>query len=193
MISMSVLEILSEKFPVGDINLFVINLILAIIWLGVGIILGKFAGFVLRKGVEKANIQRSVRNSFVELIITVVKWSIYILFISIALEQLDIPELTNWITSVLVVIPALVGALILIAVGFSISIYLRDLIEESGILGCKILSMIFFYFVLYVFMVYAVKTALISQNKTTVDMIILILTGIVSASVAWWHVKNKEK
>jgi hypothetical protein len=186
MIGLSLLSVLGEKFSVGDINLFIINLILATVLLGIGILLGKFVKFVFRKGIEKAGIETTTKKSMIELFLTVIKWSIYILFVSLALDQLGIPQLTSWLTSVLVVIPALVGALLLIAVGFAIAIYLKSIIEES-----EILSEIFFYFILYVFMIFAIKTALISQDKSTVNMVVIILTAIVAAALAYSHIKGK--
>jgi hypothetical protein len=191
MIGLSLLSVLGEKFSVGDINLFIINLILATVLLGIGILLGKFVKFVFRKGIEKAGIETTTKKSMIELFLTVIKWSIYILFVSLALDQLGIPQLTSWLTSVLVVIPALVGALLLIAVGFAIAIYLKSIIEESEIEGWQILSEIFFYFILYVFMIFAIKTALISQDKSTVNMVVIILTAIVAAALAYSHIKGK--
>ena len=190
MITLSLLSALSEKFSALDINLFIVNFIIAAILIGVGIFLGKFVKFLLRKIIVQARMGRTAQKSFVELFLTIIKWSIYILFISLALDQLGIPEVTRWLTSILVVIPALVGALILLGIGFAIAIYLRDLIGDSGIIDSGILSVIFFYFVLYVFMIFALKTALISQDKATVNIIILILTAIVSGATAYWYVKK---
>jgi len=192
MIIHSLLSTLLGKLPIKDINLFIINLILAIILIGIGIFSGKFVKFVLKKIIEKAGIEKTTRKSFIELFLAVVKLSIYLLFISLALDQLGIPQLTSWLTSILVVIPALVGALILIAVGFAIAVYLRDLIEESNILGWEILSMILFYFVIYIFIIFALKTALISQDKSTVNTIIVILTAVISAAVAYSHIKTPK-
>jgi len=190
MVNASVSSTLLEKLGISDFNLFLINLIIAIILIAIGFFLGKFLKFILRKVIEKANIDKTARKSFIELFLTIVQYSIYILFIVLALDVLGIPQLTSWLTSVLVVIPALVGALFLIAAGFAIAIYLKDLIEESNVLGWQILSMIFFYFVIYIFLVFAIKTALISQDKSTVNTIIIILTAIIGAAVAYWHVKK---
>jgi len=187
---MGLLSSLVEKFYITDINVFLTNVIIAAVLIGVGIFLGKIIGFLVKKIIEKSAVGKTAKKNFIELFLTVVKWSIYILFISLALDQLKIPQLTNWLTSVLVVIPAFVGSLILIIVGFSIGIYLRDLIEGSEILDKKILGSIFFYFTIYIFIIFALKAALISQDKNTVNWIIIILTGIISAGLAYWHVRK---
>jgi len=191
MIALSLLSVLSDKFAIGDINLFLINLVIAIILLGIGIFLGKFVKFVFKKTLEKSGVERTTKKSFIELFLTVIKWSIYLLFLSLALDQLGIPQLTKWLTSILVVIPAIVGALLLISLGFGIAVYLKSLVEESEIEGWKILANIMFYFSIYIFSIFAIKTALISQDKSTVNMIVLILTAIITAAIAYYHVKKK--
>lgn len=190
MISLGLLSTLSGKFVIGDINLFIVNLILAVIILIVGFFLGKIIKVIFRKLIEQSGVARTAKKSFVDLFLIVIQWSIYILFVSLALDQLGIPQLTSWLTSILVVIPALVGALILISIGFAIAVYLKDLISDSKILRKEILGTIFFYFVIYIFIIFAIKTALIEQDKNTVNTIIIILTAIVSAAVAYSHIKK---
>lgn len=187
---LEVLRILGEKFQIQDFNLFFVNLALAIILLVFGFVLGRFVKYVLKKAIYQANLDRTIRASFIDLFLTVIKWAIYVLFVNLALIQVGIPQFTEWITSILVVIPALVGALILIAIGFAIAVYLREVIEESQILGWKTLSKIFFYFVIYVFMIFAIKTALLSQSKELVNTLVIVLTAIIAAGVTYWHIKK---
>ncbi len=190
MISLSLFSALSAKFQITDINLFIINVIIAVLLVVIGVFLGNFLKFILRRIIQKSDMQKTAKRSFIELFLTIIKWSIYIIFIVLALDQIGIPQLTNWITSILVVIPALVGAILLIAIGFGLAIYLRGIIEDSNIVDKKVLSMVFFYFILYVFLIFALKTSLIAQDKSTVNMVIIILTAIISAAVAWWHVRK---
>ena len=140
MIFYSISSILEQKFGILDLNTFFVNLIFASILLLIGLFLGWFVKLGLKKIIKKAELEKTTRKSFINLFLTVIKWSIYLLFISLALDTLGIPQLTSWITSAIRVIPAFVGALILIAVGFGIAVYLRDIIEESKILGWDILS-----------------------------------------------------
>jgi len=175
----------------GSLDVFLVNFIVAAILFGVGIILGRFVTRILRRSAERTRVESTVRKSFVELFITVIRWSIYIIFINLALAQLNIPQLTDWLISVLVVIPALTGALLILGAGFVLAQYLKEIIRESKIEGWEMLSMILFYFVIYIFLVFAIKTALIKQDKNIVNIIILIFTGVVSAAVAYWHVKKR--
>lgn len=193
MITYSFLSALSERFAIDDFNSFIVNLIFAVLIFVAGIFLAKLVNFLVRRTIKRASMERVTTASFIRLFLSVVEWSIYLLFLSFALQQLGIPELTSWLTSILVVIPALVGASILIAVGFAVAIYTRDVIAESRIVEWKLLSSIFFYFILFVFMIFALKTALISIDRDIVDKIILILTPIIAIGVAYWMVKKKTR
>ena len=127
-----------------------------------GIFLGKIVNFGLKKLSQKLELNKKIRGSFIELFLVVIKWSIYIIFISIGLNKLEIPTLTNFFTGILITIPAFTGALVLLAIGFIIAIYLRDVIEDAEVTGWDLISKVVFYFVLFLFGVYALKTALIS-------------------------------
>ena len=174
-----------------NIDQIIVNSILAIILLGVGILLGKFLEKILKRAVERTSIEREIKPSFVNLFISVIKWSIYVIFVNLALTQFHIPALTDWLVSALVIIPALTGAIVLIWVGFAIASYLERAIEESRIHGWEVLSKVFFYFVLYLFLFFAIKMAFVGQDRDFVNTILLIFTVIVGAAVAWWNVKKR--
>ena len=171
---------------------FVINIVLAAALVVIGVGLGKLVKFLLKKAMEKAKIEKAVKYGFVELLLVVIKWAIYIIFINLALIQLGIPELTEWLTGILVLFPALVGALLLIAIGFAIATYLKEVIEDSRIEGWKVLNKIVYFFVIYVFLVFAFRTALIFPlGKDTVNLLLVILSGILAAGIAYWYSKQK--
>lgn len=174
-----------------NIDQIIVNSILAIILLGVGILLGKFLEKILKRAVERTSIEREIKPSFVNLFISVIKWSIYVLFINLALTQFHIPALTDWLVSALVIIPALTGAIVLIWVGFSIASYLERAIEDSRIHGWEVLSKVFFYFVLYLFLFFAIKMAFVGQDRDFVNTILLIFTVVVGVAVAWWNVRKR--
>ncbi|PIN77880.1 hypothetical protein COV15_01135 [Candidatus Woesearchaeota archaeon CG10_big_fil_rev_8_21_14_0_10_34_12] len=172
---------------------FLANVLVAVVLVIVGIFLGKIIKFGLRKFFERINVDKIVKHSFVELFLMVIKWSIYILFIDIALIQLGIPSFTKWLTTILGVIPALTGALIIISVGFAIAVYLKNVIVESRVEGWNMLSQIFFYFVMYIFMILAFRTAFISlQDKVLANILIVIFTALGGIALLIYFVQNKR-
>lgn len=164
--------------------------ITAIAILLVGIVLGKIISYGLKKTSKKLEINKKIRPSFIELFVFVVRWSVYLSFFSYALNYMQISALTTFFIRVLITIPAFVGALIIISVGFAIAVYLRDVIEDAEITGWDLISQIIFYFVLYISGVYALKIALFSLNEATVNWLIIILTAVVASSLGYLFVKK---
>lgn len=162
------------NFSSGEVLL---NVLIAASLIILGVIAGKLVKFVLRKFLEKINIKKIAKPSFVNLFLVVVKWSVYILFINLALMQLRIPEFTGWLTTILGVIPSLTGSLIIISAGFAMANYLKKVISDSKVDGWQTLSQIFFYFILYIFIIFALKTSLLTlHDKFISDILIVVFT-----------------
>ena len=176
-----------------DINQLIINIIFAIIIIVVGFFLGKIIEIGLKKLSQKLELSKSIRGSFIDLFLVVIKWSVILIFANIGLTRLEIPLLTKFFTSILITIPAFTGALVLLAIGFAIAIYLRDVIEDAEITGWDLISKVVFYFVLYVFGIYALKTALISFDEQTTNWIVIILTGVITAAVSYIIAKKETR
>ncbi|MBS3074482.1 hypothetical protein J4447_03440 [Candidatus Pacearchaeota archaeon] len=174
-----------------DIGDFFTNLIFAAVLIVAGVILGTLVNIILKKMAKKGELDKARSYNFIKLFIMVITWSIYLLFLNFALVELNIPVLTGWLSSILLVIPSLTGALILIVAGFAIATYLKNVIEESRIEHWKILANIFWFFVLYIFTVFAFKTALISINSTIVNWLIVIMSGVVGAGLTYHIVRKK--
>ena len=166
------------------------NILIGLIFIIIGIGLGRISFIILSKLLKKLSIKNKVSESFIRLLLTIIEWSIYIVFINLALKQLDIPLITGIITKVIIVIPAITSALILIGAGTAIAYYLREVIEDSEVLGWKMISMYFFYFITYVFGVYSLKIALISVETLFVNIIIVVFTFIIASAIAYSHIKK---
>jgi len=174
-----------------SINEFLFKLFIAIVLILVGIFLGKAIAFGLKKLAKKIDLQSKMRPSLINLIIAVVKWTVYVVFIDLALVQLPISGLTSAISKALVVIPALVGALIIILIGFGIAVFIREVIEDTEVTGWKMLSQYLFYFIIFVFGVYGLKVALISLDEFVSNVIVLILAGVFAIGLGYLIVKKE--
>lgn len=180
---MAVLELVKEALltRVSDVNFssgeLILRFLIAILIVIIGIFAGKLIKFALRKFLEKIKIQRVIKASFIDLFLVVVKWSVVIIFINFALYQLGVPAFTGWLTTILGVIPSLTGSLIIISVGFAIANYLKKAITESRLEEWQTLSQIFFYFVLYIFIIFALKTSLLTlQDRLMSDVLVIAFT-----------------
>lgn len=178
---------LSEVLGLSSINLnqILLKSLIAVIIILLGVLLGKAINFGLKRLSKSLELNKHIRGSFIDLFLFIIRWSIYIMFINLSLTYLQIPALTKIFGKVFITIPAFTGALILLAIGFALAIYLRGVIEDAEVTGWDLISRVVFYFVLYVFGVYAIKTALISFSEITTNYIILILTATISAGFAY--------
>lgn len=184
---MAIKDIFSGNNLLASINLnqIILNSLIAIAIIALGIFLGKIISTGLKKLSQKLELNKKIRGSFINLFIVVIRWSIYIIFINLGLDQLRIPTLTSFFTNILITIPAFIGALILLSIGFAIAIYLREIIEDAEVTGGDLISKIIFYFVILIFGVYALQTALISFDETTTRLILVILVAVTSSAFAY--------
>jgi hypothetical protein len=176
-----------------ELDSLFLKALISILIVIIGIIFGKIIGYLLKKISKSLELNKHIRGSFIDLIILVIKWSTYLIFINLALKYLEIPRFTEFFETVLITIPAFVGALIILAIGFALAIYLREVIEDAEVTGWDLISLVIFYFVLYVFGVYALKTALIIFDETTTNFIILILTAIISTGTVYTLIKKGKR
>ena len=159
------------------------------------ILMGIFVGIIFTKALKKLStkleLQKNIRASFIDLFLVIIKWSIYLIFLNFALKQLQILSLTAFVSKILIIIPAFTGALVLIASGFAIAVYLRDVIEDSEVTGWRMISMIIFYFIIYISIIYALKTALIFLDDIISNYAIVALTIIFGVATAYYTVKKE--
>jgi len=172
------------------LNDILIKVPLSALILLMGVVLGKTLNFGLRRLSQKVELSKHIRGSFIDLFLVIIRWSIYIIFLNLALDQLQIPALTTFFTAVLVTIPAFVGAIILVVIGFSLAHYLKKIVLNSEIKTAESFSQVMFYFVLYMFGVYALKTAMISFEPYLTNNVVLIFTLVLVITVSYKVSKN---
>ena len=180
-------------FSNNGLNEVVFGIFLAIVVLLVGIAIGKLFAKLLNKLARRGELTKDIRPSFIGLIIVVIKWSIYIGALNVSLMILPFPIFSDLLNRVLIVVPALTASLVLIGIGFAIAIYLREVVEDSEITGWKTLSQYLYYFILYVFGVYAINLALISINSFVRNCITIALTTVLAAALTYVIIKNETK
>ena len=165
----------------------------AILILIAGVTLGKISTWVLKKLSKKLDFEKSIQSSFIRLIISVIRWSIYVVFINWAIMQIKLPGLTGAVSGALIVVPALVGALILISLGFAVAVYLREVIEDAEVKEWKTISMYLYYFILFVSGVYALNLALVSIPFSIRGWILVFASVIISSAVGYKIIKVSQK
>jgi hypothetical protein len=175
-----------------DTNLLILRILVSVGIIILGVIFGKLVNFGLKRLFKKIELEKKIKGGILDLFRAIIRWSIYLVFLVAGLSQLGTTNLTKTITSVLIIIPTFVGALILIIAGFSIAYFLKRIISESGIKNVEPLSEVVFYFVIYLAGIYALKTALVSFGDSLTNYLIMILTAVFGLVGAYFVIKKNK-
>jgi len=169
---------------IADMNYstLTINMFFSLAILLAGIFIGKGISYLLKKFSEKLDLNKKMRPSFIELIITLIRWSIYIIFFNSALNQLPKLEVIRIITKSLIVIPSFVGSIIIIFLSFIIASYLKTTVEEAHA-EWKFLAMYLFYFVILIMGIFAFRVALFNINIDTLNYLTVIMSTLFVTSI----------
>ena len=159
----------------------------------IGILLGKIIDSAFRKLIEKIEIDKHVRGSFIELFLFVIRWTIYISFINLGLDQLGLEVVSNFLPSILITIPTFTGALLLLVIGIGLAHYLRKIIKKSEIEGWEFMSQVVFYFVVFMFGIYSFRIALIPVDASTRSLVLIYAAAIALAGVVYYQVQKELK
>jgi hypothetical protein len=160
---------------------FLPNLLGALVLLGIGWLIGSVVGRIVKEIVRRLKLddllfkKKKPLFKLSDLFSIIFSWAIYILFIQAAFETLGIPALVEALSAILAFIPGLIKAIIIVVAGYAIAEYVREKIEESKIMYCKLVAKIMFFIIIYI----AVATALpsIGIDASLINMILIILVA----------------
>ena len=160
----------------------------------IGVLLGKILSVGLKKLSEKLDMHKHVKVGFIDLTLLIVRWSIYLVFINLALDQLAIPTITHYFSAFLIAIPSFTGGLLLLILGFAFAFYLKKVIKtsEEGA-GWEFISQAVFFFVLIIFGVYALRIALTPIAEAVRNTLIGVIITICSAGAVYFFVQRELK
>ena len=185
------MAILEQVFNVTEIlqnlgSFTVYKLLPAILILLIGWFVGKIFGKIIRSILKKLKADRYFkfgRGFEVSNIFSVIAtWMIYLLFIILAVDVLEIEVLSTILIDVLRFIPLVVEAIIIILVGYLVAKYVQGQIVASKVSYSEIMGQVIFFFIIII----AIDLALhaIGLEPFVIDGIILILVGSVGLGIA---------
>lgn len=157
--------------------------IFALVIIALGIFVGKGVSYLMSKFGEKLDLDKKMRSSFWGLIVNLVRWSIYLVFLNWAINQMGVPNLTSALSKVLLVIPSFVVSILIVVIGFIIARYLKDISQESVDKENEFISKYLFYFVIFISGVYALKIALYNFDTNILNSLTIIFSIIFAMSI----------
>lgn len=169
---------------------FILNIFISLAILFFGIFLGKLTSYSLSKLIEKLDSSKKIKSTLVGLIINLVRWSIYLIFVNIALAQLPTHSLTSAFSNILLTIPLFVASITILVLGFIVAEYLKNTTLEFGVDKYKFLSLYVFYFIVFISGIYALRIALFSLESITTNYIVLIAAFFSLAAIAYHLIKK---
>mgnify|MGYP006283556105 CR=1 FL=1 len=169
---------------------FLPNIVSAIIILIIGLIVGKILGKVVREVLERINLDYFVTEqkkpvvSITDIFVVIIRWWIYLAFIAAAVSEqvLGIATLSVWVSKITNFIPNIVGAAVILVVGYALGEYIKNHIKKTETIYAHITGKVFMFFVLYVAI--AVALPVLGIPATLVNNILLVIIGSIGLGVA---------
>ncbi len=169
---------------------FLPNLVGAIILLVIGLVVGKDVGRVVKEVLDKIKIDYYVSEThkpvvhLSSLFSVVARWWIYLAFIAAALsrEVLGITQLAIWVVEIETFIPKIIGASLILVVGYALGEYIKGHIKKTNTLWGAMVGKVLFFFIIYVSIALALPILGISAGL--VNNILLVIIGSVGLGVA---------
>ncbi len=120
------------------------NMFLAITAIFAGLIFGKIIGRTVSEIVEKIGLDKTLKGSVIEkgveaagttipgLFNLVVRWSIYLIAVMIAMDYLNIPQVNGFILNFINYLPNVFAAMVILFVGLVIADFLGNFLKNAG-------------------------------------------------------------
>jgi hypothetical protein len=174
------------------------KIIAALILLGIGLLVGRIIGWVVRKVAEKMNVDthwnktsvgQSVSRSgwsLSRIIATASRWFVYLFFISAAVNVLEFQQLSQAINSVWLWIPNVIAFIVVLAIGAVIADFVGRWMQRElparGVVGGKAIGLAATG-ILYA-IVFAVAVAQLQIGETILNSVISALVWGIAAAIA---------
>ena len=143
-----------------------------------------FVGKAIKKVLTSYNIDERITGDktppikLSSLIPKIFSWAIYLIFIQAAVEVLEIEALVEVVGAIIAFLPGLIGAIIIIIVGYMLGDYIRKQVKASGEAYSDLVGAGLFFFILYISV--ALALPLVGIDPTLVNNILLLLVGAVA-------------
>ena len=169
---------------------FLPNLIAAVVLLVIGLVVGKIVGRIVKELLDRVRLDYYVTEmkkppiSMSSLFSVIARWWIYLAFIAAALSNqvLGIPALALWIAEVQAFIPRIIGAAIILVVGYVLAEYIRSHIKKGPTLYGALVGKVLFFFTLYVSI--ALALPILGISSSLISNILLVIIASVGLGVA---------
>ncbi|MBL7160176.1 MAG: hypothetical protein ISS95_01295 [Candidatus Aenigmarchaeota archaeon] len=167
---------------------FIPNLLAAFIILIIGLFVGKGLGRLTREILSRAKIDHWITDEgkmhfkLSNVFDVIIRWVIYLVFIKEATQQLGVVAISDFVSSVISVLPGLIEAALLIIIGYTLAIYIKDKIMHSKTLYSDMVGKIVFFLLIYLSI--ALALPFVNIDPSLINSMLLIVIGGISLGLA---------
>ena len=170
-----------------SVILFFPKIVAAVILLAIGWGIGSLVGRIVKELMLRFKIDQHISKKgsmlrLSDIFPIIFEWVIYLVFIKAAVEALGIQALIDFVGMVLDFIPGLLGAIIIVIVGYVIAGYVQRQIEKSKIIYSAIMGKILFWLIIYIAV--ALALPLVRIDATLINNLLLIIVGSIGIGLA---------
>lgn len=159
------------------------SMILLVIGWAIGTIIGRIAKEIMvRIKLDQYLLKRGHLIKLSDIFPLIIQWIIYLVFIQAAVEALGLVALTEFVGMVVNFIPGLLGAIIVVIVGYALAGYVQNEVEKSKITYSNIMAKLIFWLMIYVS--FAIALPLVGIDATAINYLLLISVGSIGVGLA---------
>lgn len=167
---------------------FAIRLLSAIILLFIGWIVGTIISRVSKEVIVRLKVDNYIGKTKSKIKISdilpmIFQWLVYLVFIQAAVGPtvLGITALADFVGMILEFIPNLIGAVIVIIVGYIIAEYVKNSVEKEKLAYSDMMSKVLFWLIIYVVVAVALD---LTQITPLLGQLLLVITAAIGIGVA---------
>jgi hypothetical protein len=159
---------------------------LALLLFGWG--LGIFVGKITRRMLRRLKVDRCLAKGekpvikISDTLSLILKWTVYLIFIQVAVHVLGLPTLVEYMGMLVTFIPRLIGAVLIIIAGYVIADYVRTRITQLKVAYPHLMASVIFWLTIYIAV--AMALPLVGIDPTLLNNILLIFIGSLGLGLA---------
>ena len=178
-----VLLTLANSFMIGFPTL-----IEAVVWLVIGLVIGKFTGWVVKQFLMKVKLDKylgekeKLKITLSDAFSMIARWIVYLIFIQIASEALNILTLSTLITQAILFLTGAIEAIVIILIGYGLAFYIKDKVVHSKTFYGDVVGNLIFFLMLYVSV--ALALPFVKIDPTLVNWILIVIVASLGLGIA---------
>ncbi len=164
------------------------SIISAAITLLIGLIIGRIIGRIVREIIIRSKVDEWISEEdklafkFSHVADLIARWIIYLVFIKQSAIFLGVLAITTFVDSIISIIPSLVEGALVIIVGYTVALYLKDKIISSKTFYSDLVGKIVFFLIIYSSI--ALALPFVGIDPSLINNMLLVIIGSVGLGLA---------